>query len=126
MGRYVNPGNEAFAEIDSGEYVDKTGLLSLFDSTLGTTRKLVMVSRPRRFGKSFAAQSIAAFYSVGCDSRAVFEGLEVSRREGWDRNLNAYNVLHLDMAEAIQAATNADAVAAVTEAVLPEPSDQDR
>jgi len=40
-----------------------------------------MVSRPRRFGKSFAAQSIAAFYSVGCDSRALFEGREVSRRE---------------------------------------------
>jgi len=38
MGRYVNPGNEAFAEIDSGEYVDKTGLVSLFDSRLGTPR----------------------------------------------------------------------------------------
>ena len=73
-----------------------------------------------------ALVATTAFYSVGCDSRALFEGLEVSRREGWDRNLNAYNVLHLDMAEAIQAATNADAVAAVTEAVLPEPSGQDR
>ena len=59
-----------------GEYVDKTGLISLFDSTLNGPRKLVMVSRPRRFGKSYAAQSVVAFYSCGCDSRALFEGLQ--------------------------------------------------
>ena len=120
MGRYVNPGNEGFQQILSRRYVDKTGLVSLFDSTLETSDKLVMVSRPRRFGKSYAAQSVAAFYSCGCDSRTLFEGLEVSRRGGWDEHLNAYNVLRLDMAEAMQSATGADAVAAVTEAVLPE------
>ncbi len=120
MGRYVNPGNDGFARILREEYVDKTGLVSLFDSTLDSTRSLVMVSRPRRFGKSFAAQSLVAFYSVGADSRALFEGLEVSRREGWDEHLNAYNVLRLDMAEVMQSAEGADAVAAVTEAVLPE------
>lgn len=120
MGRYVNPGNEGFAGIACDEYVDKTGLISLFDSTLNTPRKLVMVSRPRRFGKSFAAQSLVAFYSCGCDSRSLFEGLEVSRREGWDEHLNEYNVLRLDMTEVMQSATDADAVAAVTEAVLPE------
>ena len=120
MGRYVNPGNDGFAGIVEDEYVDKTGLVSLFDSALNTTRGLVMVSRPRRFGKSYAAQSLAAFYSCGCDSRALFEGLEVSRREGWDEHLNKYNVLQLDMAEIMQSATDADAVAAVTEVVVPE------
>lgn len=99
MGRYVNPGNDGFQQILSGRYVDKTGLITLFDSTLETSDKLVMVSRPRRFGKSFAAQSVAAFYSCGCDSRTLFEGLEVSRHEGWDEHLNKYNVLQLDMAE---------------------------
>jgi hypothetical protein len=120
MGRYVNPGNEGFASIVADEYVDKTGLIGLFDSTLNTTRGLVMVSRPRRFGKSFAAQSVTAFYSCGADSRALFEGLEVSRREGWDENLNKYNVLRLDMTGIMQAATEADVAGAVTEAVLPE------
>ena len=120
MGRYVNPGNEGFTRILEGEYVDKTGLVSLFDSTLNTARGLVMVSRPRRFGKSFAAQSIVAFYSRGCDSRALFEGLEVSRREGWDEHLNAYNVLQLDMAEVMQSTAGTDAVSAVAGKVLPE------
>ena len=36
MGRYVNPGNEGFAKIAGNDYVDKTGLISLFDSTLDT------------------------------------------------------------------------------------------
>ena len=120
MGRYVNPGNEAFARILEGEYVDKTGLIALFDSTLNKPSKLVMVSRPRRFGKSYAAQSVAAFYSCGCDSRALFEGLEVARREDWDEHLNKYNVLQLDMAEVMQSAFGADAVAEVARLVLPE------
>ena len=120
MGRYVNPGNEGFARIAGNDYVDKTGLISLFDSTLDTTKGLVMVSRPRRFGKSYAAQSIAAFYSCGCDSRALFEGREVSRHAGWDANLNKCNVLRLDMADVMQSAEDADVVAAVTEAVTPE------
>ncbi|MEE1157859.1 MAG: AAA family ATPase, partial [Atopobiaceae bacterium] len=120
MGRYVNPGNEGFAKIAGNDYVDKTGLISLFDSTLDTTKGLVMVSRPRRFGKSYAAQSISAFYSCGCDSRALFEGREVSRHAGWDANLNKCNVLRLDMADVMQSAEDADVVAAVTEAVTPE------
>ena len=120
MGRYVNPSSEGFRQILGRRYVDKTGLIALFDSTLETSDKLVMVSRPRRFGKSFAAQSVAAFYSCGADSRALFEGLEVSRRGCWDEHLNAYNVLQLDMAGVMQSAAGADAVAAVTDAVLPE------
>ena len=48
LGRYVNPGNDGFASIVADEYVGKTGLLTLFDSTLSKKRNLVMVSRPRR------------------------------------------------------------------------------
>ena len=61
MGRYVNPGNDGFRQILARRYVDKTGLVSLFDDTLESSEKLVMVSRPRRFGKTFAAQSLVAF-----------------------------------------------------------------
>ena len=71
MGMYVNPGNAGFAGILSGEYVDKTGLIALVNRTLNTVRNLVCVTRPRRFGKTFAAESLVAYYSCGCDSRAV-------------------------------------------------------
>ncbi len=120
MGLYVNPGNEGFATILRGEYVDKTGLLRLFDATLDTPDKLVLVSRPRRFGKSFAAQMVSAFYSVGCDSRDLFERLEVSRHERWDAHLNGFNVVRFDMAGVVQAAGASEAVSAIVRMLLPE------
>ena len=71
MGTCINPGNEGFARILADEYVDKTGLISLVNEALGTTRNLVAVTRPRRFGKTFAAESLMAYYSCGCDSLAA-------------------------------------------------------
>ena len=56
MGNYLNVGNAGFAAIRKGIYVDKTDMISFINNTLGTTDKLTCVSRPRRFGKSFAAK----------------------------------------------------------------------
>lgn len=120
MGSFVNPSGEGFATILRGEYVDKTGLLRLFDAALDTPDKLVLVSRPRRFGKSFAAQMVSAFYTAGEDTRSLFEGLEVSRRTGWDRNLNRFNVVRLDMASVIQSSGAAHVVPEVVRMLLPE------
>ena len=120
MGRYINPGNEGFAKILRSRYVDKTGLISVFDSSVDTSEGLVMVSRPRRFGKSYAAQALAAFYSCACDSRALFEGFEVSRREGWDTHLNKLNVVKLDMTEIIELAGSADVVPTLRDVLLAE------
>ena len=36
MGMYVNPGNEGFAGIVAGEYVDKTGLIALVNGVICT------------------------------------------------------------------------------------------
>ena len=79
MGMYVNPGNAGFAGILLGEYVDKTGLIALVNAVIGTPIKLVCSTRPRRFGKTFAAESLVAYYTCGADSRALFEGLDISR-----------------------------------------------
>lgn len=79
MGKYLNIGNAGFEAVRKGRYVDKTGMISFINSTLGTTDKLTCVSRPRRFGKSFAAKMLCAYYDKSCDSRTLFEGLEISR-----------------------------------------------
>ncbi len=97
MGMYVNPGNGGFAGILSDEYVDKTGLIALVNVVIGTPRKLVCSTRPRRFGKTFAAESLVAYYTCGADSRALFEGLDISSDPSFEEHLNAYNVVHLDM-----------------------------
>ena len=79
MGGYLNPGNEKFGEaLNSQIYVDKTGLIEYTNRVMYSNQKYVCVSRPRRFGKSMAANMLAAYYSRGCDSRELFQGLKIS------------------------------------------------
>ncbi len=115
MGMYVNPGNAGFAGILAGEYVDKTGLIALVNAVIGTPNKLVCSTRPRRFGKTFAAESLVAYYTRGADSRSLFEGLEISRDPSFGEHLNAYNVVRLDMT-GFRGAN--DVAAAVTERLV--------
>lgn len=97
MGKYLNLGNAGFESIRKGSYVDKTEMLSFINSTLGTTDKLTCVSRPRRFGKSFAAQMLCAYYDKSCDSRKLFEGLKIAEDTSFGEYLNKYNVIYLDI-----------------------------
>ncbi|MBR1636211.1 MAG: AAA family ATPase [Lachnospiraceae bacterium] len=97
MGYYINPGNENFKEIRNDEYIDKSGLISVINSTIGTKKRLSCVSRPRRFGKSYAANMLEAYYDCGCDSHGLFDDLEIAKAPDYEKHLNQYNVLYLDI-----------------------------
>lgn len=98
MGRFVNPDNSAFqVALNSPIYVDKTGLLEYTNSVLNTTEAYICNSRPRRFGKSYAANMLAAYYSKGCNSEEMFSGLDISRESNFKMHLNKYDVIHLDI-----------------------------
>ena len=80
MGRFVNPNNSAFqVALNSQIYVDKTGMIAYINRVLGTMEGYICNSRPRRFGKSITANMLTAYYSKGCDSEAMFAGLEISK-----------------------------------------------
>lgn len=81
MGNYLNPGNSGFEEIRNSRYVDKSGLIGLINDIIGTKQKLTCISRPRRFGKSYAAQMLCAYYDKTCDSSALFDDLEIAVNE---------------------------------------------
>ncbi len=97
MGTYLNPGNRGFQEILQSEYVDKTGLIALVNQTVGTMAKLSCISRPRRFGKSYAAKMLCAYYDCSCDSCALFDDKEIAGTEGYLAHLNQYHVVNLDI-----------------------------
>jgi hypothetical protein len=97
MGNYLNVGNAGFETVRKKTYVDKTGMIAVINSTLGTMYKLTCVSRPRRFGKSFAAQMLCAYYDKSCDSRALFEDLEIAADPSFETYLNKYDVIYLDV-----------------------------
>lgn len=97
MGMYFNPGNEGFRSVLAGEYVDKTGMICLINHVIGTKQKLVCVSRPRRFGKSFAAQMLSAYYDCSCDSSFLFQNLSVANDPTYHQYLNQFLVIYLDI-----------------------------
>ena len=98
MGIYLNPRSKGFqSSLNSEIYVDKTDLLEQTNRVLGTRQKFLCVSRPRRFGKSMAADMLAAYYSCGEDSSELFDGLQISRSESYRKNLNQYDVIKVNM-----------------------------
>lgn len=97
MGIYINPGNNGFEKIGRGDYIDKTGLIELMNHRIGSSDSLVCISRPRRFGKSFAAKMLSAYYDCSCDSHGLFDDKEIARTHDYTSHLNQYNVICLDI-----------------------------
>ena len=97
MGIYLNPGNSGFKRIIESDYVDKTGLISLINRTIGTSKNLTCISRPRRFGKSYAAQMLCAYYDKTCDSHDLFHDYNITADPSYEKHLNKYDVIYLDM-----------------------------
>lgn len=97
MGNYLNIGNAGFAAAVKGVYIDKTELIAFVNSTCGTKDKLTCVSRPRRFGKSYAAQMLCAYYDKSCDSRGLFADLRIAADPSFEMHLNRYDVIYLDI-----------------------------
>ena len=122
MGRFVNPDNSAFqVALNSEIYMDKTGLLEYTNSVLDTKQSLICNSRPRRFGKSITADMLAAYYSRGCDSREMFSGLAISRNRDFQKHLNQYDVIHLDIQWCMSPAGSADNIVSfIAQSVLHE------
>ena len=98
MGMYFNPSNQGFKKAINNEiYIDKSGLLNILNNKLFIERNCISVSHARRFGKSQAAEMIDAYYSKGCNSKELFSPLEISGSPDFEKHLNKYNVIHLDI-----------------------------
>ena len=98
MGIYVNPGNVLFETARFSDiYVDKSMLIARTNALYKKERRFICVSRPRRFGKSMAANMLAAYYSRGCDSAEVFAGLKIEKEASFKKYLNQCNVIRMDI-----------------------------
>ena len=121
MGIYLNPDNEGFWEsVRSEIYVDKTGLIASTNGLINTKEKFVCVSRPRRFGKSMALEMLAAYYSCGCDSRELFAGRKIEEDPAFERYLNQYDVIFLNMQHFLIRARDQDVTGYLERVVIEE------
>ena len=127
MGIYLNPGTIGFRKAVSSEiYVDKTPMIRYLNSVIMTKQEYVSVSRPRRFGKTMAADMLCAYYGHGEDTaRSLFENLKLSKTEPvtlstgeerlWDTFLGAFDVVRLTMTEFLEGSSRMEDVLAELE-----------
>ena len=102
MGTYLNPGYQRFQiAIDSEIYVDKTEMIEYLNSVVNTNQRYVSVSRPRRFGKTMAADMLCAYYGKE-KCGFLFEELKLAGHDGWNRCLNQFDVIRIEMTEFIK------------------------
>ena len=100
MGTYLNPGDGLFKiALNSQIFVDKSRLLEVTNRCVGTMQRFVCVSRPRRFGKSMAADMLAAYYQRGMDSDPLFRELKIADCASYSAHRNQYDVIKLNMQE---------------------------
>ena len=107
MGTYLNPGRAAYEEaVNSEIFVDKSEMIQYLNTVVKTKQKYVSVSRPRRFGKTMAADMICAYYGREADSRELFAGCKLAqcaasgasgRTLAWDAYLGQFDVIRLVM-----------------------------
>ena len=62
-----------------------------------TNKRFVCVSRSRRFGKTMAANMLSAYFSKGSDSRDLFANLKIAKDPSFEKYLNKFNVIKLDV-----------------------------
>ena len=109
MGSYLNPGNLSFrGSLRSKIYVDKSELIARTNEALCTEQKYICVSRPRRFGKSMAANMLAAYYDRSEDTTELFQNLAISKDRSYRENLNQYDVIKINMQEFLSATSGID------------------
>lgn len=107
MGIYLNPGAEAFQEaLNSKIYVDKTAMIYFTNQVLSTQQKYICVSRPRRFGKSMAANMLCAYYDSSVAGEAVFHDLQISRMKNGMSQQGKYDVLRINMQDFLSESHN--------------------
>ena len=109
MGTYLNPGKNSYQmTVNSDVYVDKTEMIHYLNSLVNTQQRFISVSRPRRFGKTIAADMICAYYDREAESREMFEKRKLAkckpimakaRTIAWDTYLGKFDVIHIIMTD---------------------------
>jgi len=98
MGQYVNLGLDNFEmSLNSEIYVDKSNLIIQTNKFFRTRHRFICISRPRRFGKTMAAEMLAAYYGIGEDAHILFKDLNIATHSSYEKHLNKYHVVMINM-----------------------------
>tara|TARA_B100000609_G_scaffold4985_1_gene3892 strand:- start:688 stop:978 length:291 start_codon:yes stop_codon:yes gene_type:complete len=77
---------------NNNSFVDK----SLFiKEVINESSDVILIPRPRRFGKSLNFSMLKYFFDIKEESRELFEGLKISKEQKCLEHMNKYPVLTL-------------------------------
>lgn len=97
MRSYFNPNGSVFKQdLSRPIYVDKSLLISLTNKSIESGFSNLLVTRPRRFGKTYLAEMLCAYYTSGDDTKSLFDNLKISKDKTFLEYLNKFNVLYLN------------------------------
>lgn len=98
MGMYVD-SRTAYTlykkETKKPYFIDKSNLLKDLILLIQEGGDYICVIRPRRFGKTVAANMITAFFSRAFDSSDLFDTLEIAKEKEYMEYRNQYPVIHI-------------------------------
>ncbi len=99
MRNYLDTGDSYILfekAVNSKLYVDKSMLIDAVSQSMESGNQYLCITRPRRFGKTVNANMLAAYYSMGCDSRQLFDRLKIATSPSYKKHLNSHHVIHID------------------------------
>ena len=109
MGIYLNPGDDKFMMAQRSKiYVDKSNIIAYLNSVFRTEDRFVCVSRPRRFGKSMAANMIAAYYDHLSTAQSIFGHMKIATDDSFAEHMGKYDVIQINMQDFLSRAKDAD------------------
>ena len=98
--KYTPLGSSNFKLIieENRYYVDKTMLVR----HVLKSNQIILMCRPRRFGKSLNLDMLHCFFAKGADNRHLFEGLNIGRDAECMEELGKYPVISVSFKDAKQ------------------------
>ena len=86
----------SFIKTANDEYfVDKSLLIEKMNKLIGSASQFVCITRPRRFGKTINAMMLETYYSKNANSKEIFDKLNISKCDSYEKHLNKHNVIYI-------------------------------
>ena len=86
----------SFIKTANDEYfVDKSLLIEKMNKLIGSASQFLCITRPRRFGKTINAMMLETYYSKNANSKEIFDKLNISKCNSYEKHLNKHNVIYI-------------------------------
>lgn len=82
-------------ETENPFFIDKSQMLEELFPLVTGGNKYICITRPRRFGKTVAANMIASFFSKACEAGDIFDNLHIAQAADYKKYLNQFSVIHV-------------------------------